>query len=112
MSGDASIPQIDVGAFLAALAVKPEVKNMWFNKQEVKLDGYRFVGCRFDSCVLHVSTSSFEIENCFIDKSTGIYYSHEQAKIIKLFNTRSEWMDSLIPSLVPVRNQDGTITIK
>jgi hypothetical protein len=96
---------------LAALSKRPEVKGAWFNAKEFKIDGYKFTGCRFDNCKLHVSSVNFEFENCFIDPHTAIIYNGEIVKIIRLFNSRNSWIYQAAPSFAPVRNPDGTITI-
>jgi len=98
--------------FLASMLYKPEVNSAWFNGKEVKLDGFRFVGCRFDNCKLTISSTNFEIENCFIDKSSQIVYSGDIVKPIRLFNSRYDWTYENMPFFAPTKNPDGTITIK
>ena len=99
-------------ATLAVLLQKPEVKDVWYNAKKITLDGYKFSGCRFDNCELHLSSANFEMESCFIDQNTTIFYNGEIVKILKLFNGRYEWAYQTLPGFVPVRNIDGTITIK
>ncbi len=91
---------------------KPEIKGTWFNNREVKLDGFRFVSCRFDNCKLTVTSTNFELERCYIDANTVILYGNEIVKPIRLFNSRYEWVYNTMPYFAPVRYQDGTITIK
>ena len=97
---------------LANFLIKPEVKHAWFNNKEVKLDGYKFEFCRFDNCKLIVTSINFELEHCHIDNSTIIEYGSEIVKIVRLFNSRYEWIYQKMPFFAPVRNNDGTITIK
>lgn len=97
---------------LASLLNRPEVNAIWYNKKEVKLDGYKFIGCRFDGCTLTVTSSNFELESCFIDSSTVIKFGGDIVKPIKLFNSRSEWAYEKSPFFAPIKNADGTITIK
>jgi len=97
---------------LMALLQKPEVKDMWFNKKEITLDGYRFVSCRFDQCRLFVSSSNFELEQCFISPDTVIVFGPEVVKPIRLFNRLNNWVYEKIPYFAPVRNQDGTISVR
>lgn len=99
-------------SLIASLMTKPEIKDAWFNNKEVKLDGFRFVGCRFDNCKLTVSSVNFEIENCHIDATTQILYSGEIIKPIRLFNSRYDWVYQHAPFFAPTKNADGTITIK
>ena len=97
---------------LSSLLVRPEIKDVWFNAKEVKLDGFLFVGCRFDNCTLILSSTNFEIENCYIDASTKISYAGEIIKPIQLFNSRYDWVYQNAPYFAPTKNADGTITIK
>lgn len=110
MSGETN--QVDWRAILAAFGQMPEVRDIWFNKKEVKLDGYRFVGCRFDGCALKVSSANFELEGCLIDETTTIYYSGDTIKPIRLFTARYPWFYENLPFFAPTKNADGTITIK
>ncbi|WP_041363950.1 hypothetical protein [Methylomonas methanica] len=97
---------------LGSLLYKPEINGIWFNGKEVKLDGYRFVSCRFDNCKITVSSANFEIENCYIDDYSLIIYSGEIVKPIRLYNSRYEWVYEHAPFFAPTKNADGTITIK
>lgn len=97
---------------LAALLQKPTLNSIWYNNKEVKLDGYKFSGCRFDNCTLILTSSNFELENCFIDESTRVQFGGQIVNAIKLFNSRSDWAYSNMPFFAPVKNVDGTITIK
>ncbi len=99
-------------AYLSALSQRPELRCVYFNAREFKIDGYKFVGCRFDKCKLHVTSANFEIENCIIDASTTILYGGEIVKIIRLFNSRAQWVYQQAPHFAPTLNADGTITIK
>lgn len=91
---------------------RPEVNGTWFNGKSIKLDGFRFVGCRFDNCILTLSSTNFEIENCFIDNSSQISYAGDIVKPIKLFNSRYDWVYQHMPFFAPTKNPDGTITVK
>lgn len=99
-------------AGLSSLLSRPQVENVWYNNKEVKLDGYVFKGCRFDKCVLIATSANFELDSCFIDASTVIHFGGEIVKAIKLYNSRSEWSYDKTPFFAPIRNSDGTITIK
>lgn len=97
---------------LSSFLNKLELKGIWFNGKEVKLDGFRFVNCRFDNCKLTVSSTNFEIESCHIDDTSQIIYSGDIVKPIRLFNSRYDWIYSNAPFFAPIKNVDGTITIK
>ena len=96
---------------LMALMTKPEVKGLWYNQKVVNLDGYKFIGCRFDNCHLTVASPNFELQHCHIDDITVIQYIGDIAKVVRLFTSRYTWADALMPDLVPTRHEDGTISI-
>nr|ELR5185536.1 hypothetical protein [Providencia rettgeri] len=87
------------------------VEGMWYNKTDLRLDGYRFIRCRFDACNLTVETARFELVDCFIDASNLTYFSNDIAKVIRLFNYRNEAMYFHAPYFAPLKNPDGTISI-
>lgn len=97
----------------ADLFGRRSVDGLYFNGKRIVLDGYSFSGCRFDNCALLVTTPNFEISNCIIDASCTIEYGSEIAKIIQLFNSRHpQAYNFFAPPFVPLRNPDGSITIK
>lgn len=97
---------------LAGLWTRPEVRGLYYNGQTIQIDGYKFVGCRFDNCVLQVNTDNFEFIQCIIDESTKIVYSNNLSKIIKLFLGRYKWALQYFPSyFTPTQNHDGSETI-
>lgn len=98
-------------ALFDALTQPIEVKEVWYNKKHVTLDGFRFVGCRFDSCMLHINSTHFEIHNCFVDETTTVSYRGDIIKILRLFNRRFSWVYEQKPGFAPVKNDDDTITI-
>ena len=96
---------------LSQLFGRPSVQGLYYNGKTIPLDGYQFVGCRFDNCTLVVMSTNFELINCVIDPVTVIEYGIETLKIVHLFNSRSEWAYASAPGLAPRKNADGTITI-
>lgn len=88
-----------------------EVKQMWFNNKSLHLDGYKFIGCRFDRCRLEISSSNFELRNCLIDNDCILIYGRNISKVIRLFNNRVPLAFEKFPEFCPTRNNDGTITI-
>lgn len=92
--------------------LRPEVREIYYNRKIVVLDGYTFIGCRFDNCTLKVSTLNFDVINCVIDQSTVIEYGEGVVKPIRLFISRYHWASQVIPPYFrPQFNADGTITI-
>jgi hypothetical protein len=98
---------------VASLWTRPEVKGLYYNGKAIKLDGYRFVECRFDNCVLEVNSDNFELVGCVIDGSTRIQYSSNLAKVIRLFLGRYQWATAQYfhSFFLPTKNPDGTETI-
>ena len=95
-----------------AWVARPQVHSLYYNGKTVHVDGYTFVGCRFDNCILQVSSLNFEIRNCIIDASTSIQYSSKLAKVIQLFLGRYPWSKQHFPPyFLPITNPDGSETI-
>ena len=97
---------------LLGLLSKPEVRNLYYNGKVVVLDGYTFIGCRFDNCKLQVSTTNFDLIDCVIDPSTTIVYGESVTRIIRLFLSRFHWAyEHFNDFFVPKRNANGSMTI-
>jgi hypothetical protein len=92
---------------------RQKVEGLYYLNKKIALDGYSFDGCRFDRCTLSIASTNFELFNCIIDESCAIEYGVELTKVIQLFNSRyAKSYEFFAPPFVPLRNQDGTITIK
>lgn len=89
----------------------PQYQNQWFLNQELSLDGYSFVRCRFDSCTLYVRKGTFLLENCFFS-SCRIIFGDEAQKVTKLFTLFQQLTDKVTPTLAPTIESDHTISIK
>jgi hypothetical protein len=96
---------------LAALMARPRAENLYYNSKRLVLDGYTWVGCRFDNCILEVKSNNFEIVECIIDPTTAIEYNNGTKKLIELFLARYEWAYEHFPTFVPKRHANGTISI-
>jgi len=97
---------------LANLFLKPKVSNIWYHQKEVNLDGYTFESCRFDDCTLIIETSNFELVNCFIGQGTSFRFGSEISNPIRVFNLYNDNVYENNPFFAPIKNPDGTITIK
>lgn len=92
---------------------RQKVEGLYYLNKKIVLDGYSFISCRFDNCILSVSTTNFDLSGCIVDDSCRVEYGVELIKIIQLFNSRNpKSYEFFEPPFVPIRNQDGTITIK
>lgn len=89
----------------------PEVRQMWFNQRRLIIDGYHFVGCRFDGCTLVASTTNFVLQGCMLDSSTSIEIGGNLLKVVQLYNVRPPSVFGPQPPFVPIRHPDGTISI-
>ena len=97
---------------LASLWTRPEVRGLYYNGKVIQLDGYKFIGCRFDSCVLRANCDNFELVQCVLDTSTRIEYSTNLAKVVRLFLGRYEWAWNYFPAFfLPTKNADGSETV-
>lgn len=87
----------------------PVVKGLWYNKKVIKVDGWSFEGCRFDSCLLIVESPYFSFKDCYIDDSNALEF---KGAVMKLFQL-SDCIPIKIGSdeLKPFRNLDGTVSI-
>lgn len=108
----AAIENTSTLSALASLLLKPEVKNIWYNAKEVKIDGFKFISCRFDSCILVVTSTNFELVDCHVSDNTTIRFGSEIVKPIRLFHFRADWAYKDFPFFAPTKNPDGTITVR
>lgn len=104
--------QSRASSLLETLTRRPEVKELWFNKKTISLDGYNFIGCRFDNCELQVSSPHFEMHRCFLGENNKIYYDGDIIKVIRLFNNAYKWIHEKYPYFAPEIHEDSTITIR
>jgi hypothetical protein len=99
------------------LADEPPVVGQWFFKQQVPLDGRKFVRCHFEECTLEIETGAFSIQEC---KLTRCKYSFTTPalNVVKLLNY-AHWhlgglgtdvWDRMLQSVRPFMNADGTIS--
>lgn len=89
-----------------------EIKNIWFHDKTIKLDGYRFISCRFDKCHIEITSNNFELIDCFVDENTIGVFGNEVAKPIRLFTLRHSWFHKNMPYFAPEFHENGTLTIK
>ena len=112
MLGTPTLGSNALGATLAEAGKLKEVHGLWFNAKDFLLDGYRLVNSRFDKCQLTVLSNQFELISCHLDESSQVLYGADPLKIIKLWNSRTPYFYENFPAYAPVKNNDGTITIK
>lgn len=87
----------------------PIVKNLWYNNQKIKVDGWTFESCRFDNCTIIVHTPYFTFKNCYFDESSVVHWGGSVLSIIQLFTYQAGI--NVLPQFSAVRNPDGTVTM-
>src|SRR5437867_10443665 len=105
-SGDPQFLQTLSALLTGAL---PEIQKQWFFRTRVSLDGYRFVRCRFDQCIIDTRTGNFEIDGCAFS-NCDFFYAGQAERIVKLFNITATEAYHKWPWLAPTVNADGTLT--
>jgi hypothetical protein len=83
---------------------------MWFSDQEIAIDGYTFVRCRFDNCTIYVKKGTFSLERCFFG-GCRFNYQDESLRVVKLFNILLPTNARFWGALAPEFHEDGTLSI-
>lgn len=88
------------------------IENRWYNSQEVNLDGFNFVRCRFDNCKFVVGKGMFRFDHCLVAGGSALY-SEDAGRIVRFYslpagNGSDLPKDQLIR---PVWHEDGTFSI-
>lgn len=109
MSAEESKP--DISTLIALLSSLPyKIEGQWYYRQQVYLDGYTFIRCRFDQCDLITSKGSFVIDHCFFAQCKFIYLD-TAARIVRLYNILATEAQRYWPYLTPTSHEDGTISV-
>ena len=62
----------------------PVIKDRWFKDDTIKIDGYTFEHCRFDSCKLVTETATFTLRNCFVAPDCKLVFGGPALKVVRL----------------------------
>lgn len=90
-----------------------KVTGLYFNGKTIRVDGYHFIGCRFDNCLLEVMTDNFIIEKCVIDERCNVNFYGGPTRVIQLFSRIYENPEATFGrEFSPTRHKDGSITIR
>lgn len=68
-----------------ASALLVTVEDRYYRDCTVNLDGYEFVNCRFDRCMLATRTGHFRLKGCVIHEGSASYGGPAN-NIVKLYN--------------------------
>jgi hypothetical protein len=86
------------------------VEGKWFYNQEVQLDGYSFVKCRFENCTLKLSRGLFALDHCRLS-GCSVIFSDEALAVARLWNTFLPNWNQFHPTLRPTVHEDGTVSV-
>jgi hypothetical protein len=91
---------------------RPETRNACFRDQKVELDGRVFVNCRFENCVLDISSVNYDLIGCTIAPSTRITCDAPAADLLRFFDAGFPWANQHLPAFfVPHRDASGALTV-
>jgi len=97
----------------------PPIQGQWFKDQTLYIDGYTFVGCRFDRCNLITQWATFTFRSCFISPDCRLYFQGPALKLVRLMMhdlrqkghlPHVEWTQAR--DIFPTPNDDGTFTLE
>jgi hypothetical protein len=97
---------------LMFLSAPVTIENRWYNSQEISLDGFTFIRCRFDNCKFIVGRGAFKFEHCVVAGGSALY-SEEAGRIVRLYSQPAGQKSDLSREslLRPVWHEDGTLSI-
>ena len=88
------------------------VEGKWFNRQKVSLDGYEFVGCRFDGCTFNTASGTFVFDHCVVENCT-VSFGSEGTKMLRFYNYFLPEEHRIWPQFHPTfHHEDGTVSIR
>lgn len=91
--------------------VLPEVRGLWYHNQDIHLDGWKYVSCRFDNCRFYLNIGNFVLEECFIDEKCVVLYQGAALKVIQLYNRESEFIRNHYSLFAAKKNPNGTFSL-
>lgn len=93
---------------------RPVINSAWFNGKTIYLDGYRFVGCRFDKCTIHVNSPNIELIRCVIDPTSTLVWGDRVSNAMRLYLSRFPWASTTYfnEHFLPIQHPDGSITVE
>jgi hypothetical protein len=95
----------------------PVIKDRWFKDDTIKVDGYAFEHCRFDSCKLVTETATFTFKNCFVAPDCKLVFGGPALKVVRLLMHKLIVIGRLTPregeqAVYATVDGDGNITIE
>lgn len=93
-----------VHKLLSDLLITIEDKN--FDGQEVYVDGYRFINCRFVNCELWILRGTFEFHHCVFEGGIKMWAEDAQ-KCVQFYNFTRPAEATLTPKFY----EDGSMSV-
>ena len=91
---------------------RPEIHDFCYRGEKIVLDGHTYVNCRFERCVLDISSANYDLIGCVIDPSTTVTYSSSMADMLRFFDPAFPWADRHLPAFfVPTQGENGAIVL-
>jgi len=95
----------------------PVIRSRWFKNETLRIDGYRFERCRFDSCNLVTEMASFAFKDSVIGPDCGLYFTGPALKVARLLMHTLEVKGRIVrvageEALFAHVNPDGTFTLE
>ncbi len=91
---------------------RPEIHDMCYQDETVVLDGHVYVNCRFERCVLDISSANFDLIGCLIELSCSITYTSSVADAMHFFDPSYPRANQHLPAFfVPAKADGGAILV-
>jgi len=91
---------------------RPEIHDTCYQDETVVLDGHVYVNCRFERCVLDISSANYDLIGCLIDLSTTITYTSSVADALRFLDPAYPWANQHLPAFfVPSKADGGAIVV-
>lgn len=87
-----------------------QIEGKWFYQQDLQLDGFAFIRCRFDNCKLTVRRGDFVLDHCAL---TGnfVWFNDDALTALRFYNIFSNPPQGFPDYIRPQQNADGTISV-
>ncbi len=91
---------------------RPEIHDKCYQDEKIVLDGHVYVNCRFERCVLDISSANYDLIGCVIDLSCTLTYTSSVADVLRFFEPTYPWANQHLPAFfVPTKNDAGAIVL-
>ena len=105
---------LPASAFQPSPLLKPAPlykKRQYFLKQNIRLDMIHYEECRFDECVISVSTTEIKLTNCVFGPGNQLLLGEHLIPLVKLLTIFNQFPDHWKPSIQQAGTNLFTVTI-